>query len=185
MIAAIEDYVGKQSPIHLIKASLSPFVPRNSGYGIKEDGTMAIVSGPLWKGKAVIQMTHRAAHEVLHEIISNPPIWNNSRLKGLFEAWLTRNQHYRDLCKAKFKQYGYLGFFEENLVLAVSHILLENLNLLSGRDAKATNSYLFGEGYLLVPCFYDNFNAHYDRNLYSNIDEFIIWMFENSKIRTS
>jgi len=188
VIEVMEDFVGKRSPIYLIKVSPSLFIPRHSGYGIKEDGTMAIVYGSqvarLRKGNAVKQIARMASHEVLHKVINNPPLWNNPHLKNLFEDWLTRNQHYVNLYKTKFKQYGKEGFFEENLVIAISYIISEKLHLLSETSFVADKDIYLKEGYPLVPCFYDEFRVHYDRHLYSNIDEFIVWMFINNKTRT-
>ena len=187
IVGILEDFTGKKSPVNLIKACPSPLVPKYRGYGVIEKGdTLAIIhKSSLLRGKAVLQLVHMSAHELLHYVINNPPLWKNLELKCLFEKWLTHNPRFERMYRAKFGK-SYINprrFFEENLVLALSHVILERLGFVSKEDIEAINLSLFREGFLLVPSLYKMFKQSYDKSLYSNVDMFIAYLFKSNALK--
>jgi len=153
---------------------------------MEKRGTLAIVhKSSLLRGKAVLQLIHMSTHELLHYVINNPPLWKNPELKCLFERWLTHNPKFERMCRAKFGR-SYINprkFFEENSILALSHVILERLGFVSAEDVEASNLSLLREGFLLVSPLYKMFKQSYDRSLYPNTDRFIMYLFKNNVLK--
>lgn len=114
------------------------------------------------------------AHEVTHCALSTPPIWESPELSRAFSEWLARSPEFARAAEGFSASYATpQAFFEENLVLAMSYVVLERLGLMSEEESREAAARAASKGFVAVPQLYEAIKALRSRERCGRIEELL------------